>query len=136
MANEIRFAKQVHWGEFRLGTLAMLADITLKEFLLWLLRKRKRFRVVGNSMLPLLKPGEEVLIDPAINQTQSPQIGDLVVAQHPREDNLQLIKRVSFISEEGRFFLIGDNPEESTDSRSFGSVGLEQIVGRVTCRFG
>lgn len=115
---------------------SMLADITLKEFLLWLLRKRKRFRVVGNSMLPLLKPGEEVLIDPAINQTQPPQIGDLVVAQHPRDKNLQLIKRVSSISEEGRFFLIGDNLEESTDSRNFGSVGLEKIVGRVTCRFG
>jgi len=113
----------------------MLADITLKEFLLWLLRKRKRFRVVGNSMLPLLKPGEEVLIDPEINQLQQPLIGDIVVVQHPREENLQLIKRVSWMSEEG-FFLIGDNPQESTDSRSFGSVGLEQIVGRVTCRFG
>jgi len=77
-----------------------------------------------------------VLIDPAINQTQPPQIGDLVVAQHPRDKNLQLIKRVSSISEEGRFFLIGDNLEESTDSRNFGSVGLEKIVGRVTCRFG
>ncbi|NBD18552.1 MAG: nickel-type superoxide dismutase maturation protease [Cyanobacteria bacterium] len=114
----------------------MLADITLKEFLLWLLRKRKRFRVVGHSMLPLLKPGEEVLIDPAIQETQHLQIGDLVVAQHPTQGNLQVIKRVSFISATGNYFLVGDNPQESTDSRSFGSVSLEQIVGRVTCRFG
>ena len=114
----------------------MLPDITLKEFLLWLLRKRRRFRVTGNSMLPLLKPKEEVLIEPKINQTRPLQVGDIVVAYHPTEKNLQLIKRVTSISEDGYYFLRGDNSQESTDSRSFGSVRLEHIIGRVTCRFG
>lgn len=113
-----------------------LPEITGQEFLLWLLRQRKRFRVTGHSMLPLLKPGEEVLIDPKISATQPLKPGDLVVAKHPTQPNLQLIKRVAAISEEGHYFLRGDNPQESTDSRQFGSVTLDAIIGRVTCRFG
>jgi nickel-type superoxide dismutase maturation protease len=114
----------------------MLSDISLKEFVLWVLRKRKRFRVKGNSMLPLLKPQEEVLIDPKIDPNQPPKAGEIVVAQHPTQNNLQLIKRVASVSEDGSLFLEGDNWKESTDSRTFGTVKLEQIVGRVTCRFG
>jgi nickel-type superoxide dismutase maturation protease len=113
----------------------MLEEITLREFLLWILRKRKRFRVSGTSMLPLLQPGEEVLINPKISDTQPLRVGDIVVAQHPSEKNLQLIKRIGTISEEGQYFIIGDNLQESTDSRSFGSLRREQIIGRVTCRF-
>lgn len=114
----------------------MLSEITLKELILWLSGKRKRFRVAGNSMLPLLKPGEEVLINPITDQNWQPQIGDIVVAQHPRQKNLQLIKRVSSVLEDSSYFLEGDNPGESTDSRQFGSVKREHLIGRVTCRFG
>ncbi len=113
----------------------MLSDITLKEFLLWLLRKRKRFRVSGNSMLPLLKPDEEVLIDPNIHDPKLLKIGDIVVAKHPNKTNLQLIKRITAITAEGDYFLAGDNGQASTDSHVFGTIKLEQIVGRVTCRF-
>lgn len=114
----------------------MLPEISLSEFVLWLLGKRKRFRVKGNSMLPLLKPEEEVLIYLRFHHHQSLNVGDIVVAKHPHRNDLQIIKRVDFISEEGKLFLRGDNPEESTDSRQFGMVCLEEIIGRVTCRFG
>ncbi len=114
----------------------MLPEITLREFLLWLVGKRKRFRITGNSMLPLLQPGEEVLIDSRISEAQSLKVGELVVAQHPSENNIQLIKRISAISEKGDYFVLGDNLEESTDSRTFGSLSIDQIMGRVTCRFG
>lgn len=114
----------------------MLPDITFRELLLWLLRKRKRFRVTGNSMLPLLKPGEEVLIDPNIYQKQRPEVGDIVIAQHPTQKNLQIIKRVVTVQENNTCLLLGDNPPASTDSRQFGEVPLSLLQGRVTCRFG
>ncbi len=101
------------------------------EFLLWLLRRRRRFRVNNNSMLPLLKPGDEVLMAPGA----VPVPGDIVVAQHPLRRDVRLIKRVESIVE-GRYVLKGDNPAESTDSRSFGPVTAEHIMGRVTSRFG
>lgn len=114
----------------------MVSDINLKELLLWLLGKRKRFRITGNSMLPLLKPGEEVLIDPNIYQKQLPKVGEIVVAQHPTQKDLQLIKRVASIRDNGSCLLLGDNPTASTDSRQFGEVPLCLIQGQVTCRFG
>lgn len=114
----------------------MLPEISFQEFLSWLLRKRKRFRVAGNSMLPLLKPGEEVLIDPNSYQRKLPKIGEIVVANHPQQPGLQIIKRVQLVTEEGNCFLEGDNVKESTDSRQFGLVDRENIIGRVTCRFG
>jgi len=112
-----------------------LPTIKLSEFVLWLLRRRRRMRVTGNSMLPLLKPGDEVLIDPYAYQAASPQPGDVVVTQHPYQINLRLIKRVSSVVAENRYMLFGDNPAESTDSRVFGAVPLEKILGKVTSRF-
>lgn len=114
----------------------MLPDITFRELILWLLGKRKRFRVTGNSMFPLLTPGEEVLIDLNIYQKQLPEVGDIVIAQHPTQKDLQLIKRVVTVKENGSCLLLGDNPTASTDSRKFGEVKLHLIQGRVTCRFG
>ncbi|AOY82946.2 nickel-type superoxide dismutase maturation protease [Moorena producens JHB] len=108
---------------------------SIPELLLWILRKRLRFRVTGVSMTPLLKPGEEILIDPRAYQYIPPKIGDIVVARHPYQNHLRLVKRVTLVLEDGRCFLKGDNPLESTDSRSFGLVDSQQIIGKVTSRF-
>jgi len=105
------------------------------ELLLWLLRLRKRFRVTGASMLPLLEPGQEVLIDQRAYRQRPPQPGDIVVAQHPYQPGLKIIKRVTAVSIDGRYFLQGDNPHESSDSRSFGAVSPQLILGQVTSRF-
>ena len=112
-----------------------LPEITPREFLLWVLRFRKRFRVSGPSMLPLLKAGDEVLVDRRAYRRTEPTRGDIVVAEHPTQANLPLIKRVVSVLEDGRCILKGDNLAFSTDSRSFGAVSPTQILGRVTCRF-
>lgn len=119
--------------------LPKLADINYGEFILWLCRRRRRFRVTGISMQPTLNPGEEILIDPQAFQKRSPQINDLVVASHPQQPDLEIVKRVSKIAKSDtgdRFFLLGDNLNHSSDSRSFGLVTKKQIIGRVTTRFG
>ena len=106
-----------------------------RELLLWVLRRRWRFRVTGDSMSPALVPGQEVLADPRAYRARLPVPGDIIVVRHPYRTDLRLIKRVSHVDEDGLCFLEGDNPTESTDSRSFGSVGEENILGRVTSRF-
>lgn len=105
------------------------------ELLLWLLRKRKRFRITGLSMMPLLQPGEEVLIDPYPYRTTLPQVNDIVVAIHPLYPDLHIIKRVVSVAEDGSCFLQGDNLARSSDSRIFGAISLARILGRVTSRF-
>ena len=112
-----------------------LKESNYQELLLWLLGRRRRFRVTGLSMSPLLKPGEEILIDQRAYRRLPPEIGDLVVARHPEDRDLQLVKWVAAVREDGSCFLLGDNPSASTDSRSFGIVSLKLILGRVTSRF-
>ncbi|MGF1537113.1 MAG: nickel-type superoxide dismutase maturation protease [Elainellaceae cyanobacterium] len=111
-----------------------LPDASLTELLLWLLRRRDRLRVTGRSMVPLLQPGDEVLVNSRAYQTQPPLPGDIVVACHPYRD-LKLVKRMVGLRGD-RCLLSGDNWRESTDSRQFGAVPLDRILGRVTCRFG
>ncbi len=77
-------------------------------------------------MLPNLKDGDKVLV----KLHESYQISDIVVAQHPFKQSVVLIKRVSEIDENG-VFLIGDNPSESTDSRTLGKISLKDILGKV-----
>ncbi|MBD0337324.1 MAG: S26 family signal peptidase [Cyanobacteria bacterium Co-bin13] len=107
----------------------------LRDVLLWGLRRRRRLRVVGRSMLPLLRPGEEVLIDPSAYRGVPPLPGDIVVAQQPQKTGLHIIKWVVWVEADGRCYLKGLNLAESTDSRSFGLVRAEAILGRVVCRF-
>lgn len=86
-------------------------------------------------MFPLLKPGDDILIDIKAYRRCLPEIGDLVVAEHPHCQNLKIIKRVAFVDENGDCFLVGENKEESSDSRSFGFVSSQKIIGRVTSKF-
>jgi nickel-type superoxide dismutase maturation protease len=113
-----------------------LKEINLKEFMLWLLRRRRRFRITGNSMMPRLKPGDEVLLNPRAYRHTPPQPGHIVVAYHPFRPELQVVKRITQTLADGRYYLEGDNPAESSDSRTFGPVRPDQILGQITSRFG
>ncbi|VEP16419.1 Nickel-type superoxide dismutase maturation protease [Hyella patelloides LEGE 07179] len=112
-----------------------LPNTSYREFFLWIIRKRKRFQVTGISMQPLLQPGEEILINPDAYKKTLPQINDLVVVTHPDKKGLEIVKRISSIAEDGTFFLLGDNLAHSTDSRSFGTIHREDIIGKVTSIF-
>lgn len=112
-----------------------LRHATGREICLWLLRRYRRLRVTGESMLPVLSAHQEVLIDPRAYRTRSPQPGDLVVAEHPQQPDLHIVKRVLFVDSESRCYLRGDNAIASTDSRQFGLIALDQIQGKVLCLF-
>ena len=86
-------------------------------------------------MLPLLASGDEVLVDMRAYKHKLPQVNDLVVAIHPQRSQLLIIKRLARITENGEFFLLGDNLSASSDSRHYGAFKLNQIQGRVTSKF-
>lgn len=104
------------------------------ELLLLLLRRRKRLKVTGRSMQPLLQPGDEITIDPFSYRQSLPQVGDVVVVVHPHRAKLIVVKRITAI-DGGKYFLTGDNPKASTDSRHWGFIEVENILGKVTSRF-
>lgn len=113
----------------------LLPETGYGELLLLILRRRKRFKITGVSMLPSLKPGDEILLDPYIYHQQLPQIGDIVVTTHPHQKQLSIVKRIKAINSDGSYFLTGDNSIASTDSRNWGTIELSDFIGKVTSLF-
>ena len=80
-------------------------------------------------MSPTLKPGDTVLASPLPYLFIRPKVNDLIICLDPRDTRI-LVKRIIKI-ESNKFFVSGDNPKESTDSRTFGPIGRRDIMGKV-----
>ncbi len=102
----------------------------LYEIALIALGWRHQYVCEGSSMNPTLKDGEVIVVD----RGAPVEVGDIVVAKHPVEQTGEIIKRVARVSERGTYFLVGDNPDDSHDSRHFGAVTREYIKGKVVAR--
>jgi|SRR5581483_324847 len=112
------------------------------------------FKVAGNSMLPTFKPGQLLLVSSIPYLFKKPKVGDVVVVKDPR-DGKPLLKRITEIvqsrhsgkrsdsriplgirrfwtsqNDENTYFVTGDNFRKSTDSRSFGEITKENIIGK------
>ncbi len=88
-----------------------------------------KFLVQGNSMHPCYKEGETVLINKFAYLLSSPKIGDVIVIIDPRDSRF-ILKRIAKIAQK-KYFVLGDNEKESTDSRTFGWIIKKQIIGKV-----
>lgn len=84
-------------------------------------------RVSGDSMQPTLSDGHVIIVFPS----KSPAIGDVVVAYC---DGKELIKRVIKV-QSGTYWVEGDSPERSTDSRHFGWIDKSDILGVMKISF-
>ena len=102
------------------------------EIALVFLGSRHKYVCEGKSMNPTLRDGETVLVDRAAKI----EVGDIVVARHPIEQQSEVVKRIERITDRGHYFLVGDNVEDSNDSRHFGAVTREYIKGKVVARLG
>ena len=101
----------------------------LLDLLLWILRRRQRVKVSGESMQPTLSEGDHVLVVPCSRA----EVGDIVLCRHPYRRDTRIIKRVSAADEHG-MTLTGDNAGQSTDSASFGDVSWSRLIGRICAR--
>lgn len=94
-----------------------------------------RVEVAGRSMQPALEPGDWLLVDPDAFAHVTPRAGELVLAPDPRDPDRLLIKRVVGVAPDGSLELLGDAPDQSTDSRVFGSVPVAGVRGRPWLRY-
>jgi inner membrane protease subunit 1 len=108
-----------------------LPEAGFYDIALVFLGSRHKYVCEGKSMNPTLKDGEVVLVD---REAAKIEIGDIVVAKHPVEQTSEIVKRVERINERGHYFLIGDNLDDSNDSRHFGAVTKNYIKGKVVAR--
>jgi nickel-type superoxide dismutase maturation protease len=86
-------------------------------------------------MAPTLQAGDWLLVDPDGYARQAPVEGNLVLAPDPRDPERLLIKRVAAVDRDGRLQLAGDDPDASTDSRTFGALDPSLVEGRPTLRY-
>jgi len=91
---------------------------------------RQHLRVVGTSMERTLKDGDLVTYKKLNPKNLDLEIGDIVVASHPKTKNKLIIKRIHRIYQ-NKFDLRGDNSFSSTDSRELGLIEYELIIGKV-----
>lgn len=86
-----------------------------------------RVAVRGPSMLPALAPGEWLLVRRGVR----PRPGAVVVVRRPER---LVVKRVVRRDEQG-WWVEGDNASASDDSRVFGPVPEQDVVGEVRWRY-
>ncbi len=100
--------------------------------------------VVGPSMEPTLFPGDRVVVDLRALRGRAPRVGDVVVVLGPHD--LAMVKRVAPPPdptadpagsgvENGLVWVVGDNAADSVDSRTFGPVPRERLLGVVRWRY-
>jgi nickel-type superoxide dismutase maturation protease len=117
------------------STLVPIGALTLllAACILWLAlgsRYVGRFWIIdGLSMAPTMVQGDWIWIDRWTLDQRRPLVGELVLFELP-EDGRWVVKRVQRSSADA-IWVLGDNPQQSLDSRQFGPISVEQIVGRV-----
>ncbi|HZU74777.1 MAG TPA: nickel-type superoxide dismutase maturation protease [Acidimicrobiales bacterium] len=94
------------------------------------LTRLRRVTVSGASMEPGLTDGDRLLVLAGVRTRK----GDVVALRDPRQHRRLLIKRVSAVHATG-VEVAGDNPAASTDSRQFGPVPEELVLGRAIYRY-
>ena len=84
--------------------------------------------VNGRSMLPTFVEGDNLWS--VRSYLCKIRVGDVVVAKPYKCNNKLVIKRVHSIKN-GYYYLLGDNADESYDSRNYGWVSKKEIVAKV-----
>ena len=82
-------------------------------------------------MEPALREGDWLLVVPPRRVARE---GDVVLLRDPRERDRLLLKRVASVSAEG-VTVAGDHTEHSIDSRHFGTVAHDDVIGRAAFRY-
>jgi nickel-type superoxide dismutase maturation protease len=108
-----------------IGT-GLLAMLSLAASGLVAKRRLLRLQIEGVSMVPVLAPGDRVLV----LRTDRITVGDVVVFADPDGGESVLVKRVAGV-DRSSVRVEGDNSVTSRDSRHFGPVPRAAVIGRV-----
>jgi nickel-type superoxide dismutase maturation protease len=122
------------------GRLKGFFPLVAAAMLVWWRWRPFRVEVEGESMSPTLEPGDYLVA--VRSRTVRP--GSLVVVEHPDRPGYEMVKRVTAVPGErvddrdmgpNEYWITGDNPDGSTDSRTFGPVGRAAIKGQMLFRY-
>jgi nickel-type superoxide dismutase maturation protease len=94
----------------------------------------KFVKISNNSLLPEYQEGDYVLIVKIPLFLDSVRRGDVVVFRHPLYG--MMIKKVSRVAGDGKEIYVVGTHENSVDSRQFGVVRKDALIGKVIWHIG
>lgn len=86
-----------------------------------------RFKIMDRSMEPSVKEGDYVIVNKFFSTLKE---RDVVVIRHPKNREKFLLKRINKVLG-NKYLVSGDNKKYSRDSRHFGSINKDLIVGKL-----
>ncbi len=87
-----------------------------------------KLKISGHSMEPTLRENDLILISIVPYLFKKPKINDIVAFRRKKEETI-FIKRIKKI-ENSKYFVYGDNKNDSYDSSRFGEITKKQIMGK------
>jgi nickel-type superoxide dismutase maturation protease len=138
-------AQTYHASVKRKQVVAVLVGALVAGGAAWSWWRWRPFRVAveGGSMRPALEPSDWLVA----TRRGALELGAVVVVDHPDRPGFELVKRIAAAPGDLRpdgggplapatYWVIGDHPDASTDSRTFGPVPGSMILGVVRFRYG
>jgi len=123
---------------------AIIAILIVVPIRLWVAQP---FIVSGPSMEPTFYNGDYLIVDEITYHFEKPKIGDVVVFRYPLDTSKFFIKRIEglpgdkvnimgkeIVLKDGEYYVLGDNSPHSSDSRIWGPVPQNLLIGRVLIR--
>jgi signal peptidase I len=103
------------------------------------------YKIASGSMEPTVMKGDRVLADKTAYRRMPPKKGDVVVLVYPDDRSKKYIKRIEALPGDtiigadgttkvvphGYVYLLGDNRNNSYDSRQFGFISLTDVIAKV-----
>ncbi|OGW38556.1 MAG: signal peptidase I [Nitrospirae bacterium GWD2_57_9] len=103
------------------------------------------YKIVTTSMEPVILEGDRVFADKTAYRRMPPKKGDIILFVYPDDRSKVFIKRLEGLPGDmivrsnggkeqvphGTIYVLGDNKDQSVDSRTFGFVPLRDLIGKV-----
>ncbi|MFA4890538.1 MAG: signal peptidase I [Candidatus Paceibacterota bacterium] len=122
----------------------LIAVLIVAPIRLWIAQP---FIVSGASMEPTFHNGDYLIVDELSYNFNGPQKNDVVIFRYPLDPSKYFIKRIEGLPgeniktngkeitlKENEYYVMGDNRGASSDSRSWGPLKENFIVGRAFVR--
>ncbi len=129
--------KREIWEFFKF---AVLAVIIVAPIRLWIAQP---FIVSGSSMVPTFHDGDYLIINEIGYRFEEPERDEVIVFRYPKNPSQFYIKRIIGLPGEtingttlgeNEYYVMGDNRNASSDSRYWGPLKRNLIIGRAAIR--